>query len=124
MYWHVTFHPYRRSAALWGEVEKYFYELVADVAARLEFDVVRVVAMPEHVHLLVAKPPWLELRRVIAQIKGYTSRRILQRYPELRVDMKSPGLWAPGYHYVRHSESSLPTLLGYLDGQKARGGLE
>ena len=98
VYWHVTFHPYRRSPVLWDEVEAYFYELVDDAARRMGFQVVRLVAMPEHVHLLGEKPPWLDLRNVIAQTKGYTSRRILQRYPELRVDMRSPGFWAPDHH--------------------------
>jgi len=123
-YWHVTFHPYRRSAALWDEVESYFYELLEDVARRMGFEVVRVVAMPEHVHLLLEKPPWLDLRKVVAQVKGYTARRILERYPDLRVDMRSSGFWAPGNHYVRHTAASLPAVLAYISGQKVKGGLE
>ncbi|MBI4318479.1 MAG: IS200/IS605 family transposase [Chloroflexi bacterium] len=124
VFWHVTFHPYHRSEALWEEVEAYFYELAAEVAARLGFQIVRMVAMPDHVHLLLCVPPWLKVVDAIGQIKGYTARRILQRYPELRCDMKSPGFWAAGYHFVRHSDASLPKVLRYIETQKARGGLE
>lgn len=124
VYWHVTFHPYRRAHALWDEVEEYFYELASDVAARLGFEIVKMVALPDHVHLLLCMPPWLKVVDVIGQIKGYTARRILQRYPELREDMKSPGFWAAGYHFVRHTEASLPNVLRYIETQKAKGGLE
>ena len=123
-YWHVTFHPYRRAPALWDGVEGFFYELVDGVAKRLGFTVLKVVAMPDHVHLLLDLPPGLDLIEVIRQVKGYTARRILQRLPELRGDMRSPGLWASGYHYVRHTEASLPTVLRYVESQKVRGGLE
>ncbi|MBI4321658.1 MAG: IS200/IS605 family transposase [Chloroflexi bacterium] len=124
VYGHVTFHPYQRSEALWEEVEDYFYELAADVATRLGFEIIEMVAMPDHVHLLLCMPPWLKVVDVIGQIKGYSARRILQGYPELRGDMKSPGFWAAGYHFVRHTEASLPKVLRYIETQKARGGLE
>jgi putative transposase len=90
----------------------------------LGFEIVKMVAMPEHVHMLLCVPPWLKVVDAIGQIKGYTARRILQRCPELHVDMKSPGFWAAGYHFVRHTEASLPTVIQYIENQKAKGGLD
>ena len=124
VYWHVTIHPYRWAPAIWDELEQYLPELVQHVAARMGFNVLRVATMPDHVHLLLEKPPWLDLIEIIRQVKGYSGRMILLRYPDLRLDMRSPGFWARGYHYTRHTEESLPTVLRYLDNQKARGGLE
>ena len=124
VYWHVTFQPHRRAQALWGEIEQYLYELIEEAAKRLEVTVIKVVAMPDHVHMLITAPPWVDLIEVIAQTKGYTARRILQRFPELRLDMQSPGFWASGYHYTRHSQASLPSVLRYLENQKTKGGLE
>ena len=124
VYWHVTFHPCRRSPALWDDVEGCLYQSIDEVAKRLEITIVKVVAMPDHVHLLIEMPPWVDLIKAIGQIKGYTARRILERFPGLQFDMGSRGLWARGYHYTRHTESSLPVVLSYLANQKAKGGLE
>ncbi len=123
-FWHVTFHPARRSPALWDEIEVLFLELVNELASRLGFAVLAVSAMPDHVHLLIELPPWLDLVQVIGRVKGYTAYRILRRVPDLRVDMRSHGFWARGYHYVRHTEATLPVVLDYIRDQKTKGGLE
>jgi putative transposase len=124
-YWHVTFHPYRRQEALLAaEVAESFYKLVRDVENRLGFSVLRMSAMPEHVHLLLELPPWLDLIEVIRQLKGYTARELLKRYPEMRLDMKSPGFWAEDYHYQKHSAASLNTVIKYIEDQKTKAGLE
>jgi putative transposase len=120
-FWHITFHPYRRQEALLDdEVAQYFYKLVRDVENRLGFSIVRMSAMPEYVHLLLELPPWLDLIEVIRQLKGYTARELLKRYP----DMRSPGFWAAGYHYVQHSAASLNTVVQYIEEQKTKSGLE
>jgi putative transposase len=124
-FWHVTFHPYRRQEALLDdEVAQHFYKLVRDVEKRLGFSVVSMSAMPEHVHLLLELPPWLDLIEVIGQVKGYTARELLKRYPEMRLDMRSPGFWSSGYHYVLHSAATLNKVTKYIDEQKSKAGLE
>ena len=75
-------------------------------------------------HILLAKPPWENLSDIVKNIKGATARYIFQRYPDLRLDMKSNHLWTRGYEYVRHDEASLPTVIAYIRNQKAKANIQ
>ena len=57
IYFHVVFTVYRGKKALVGEVEAYFRELVEEVARRRGYNIVVMEMMPNHVHLLLTKPP-------------------------------------------------------------------
>jgi len=110
IYFHVVFTVYRGKKALIGEIEAYFRELVEEIAGERGYNIVVMETMPNHIHLLLTKPPWEDLSRIVKNLKGATARRIFQRFPDLKLDMRSNHFWTRGYQYVKHDESSLPTL--------------
>jgi putative transposase len=123
IYFHVVFTVYRGKKVLIGEIEAYFFELVEEIARRRHYNIVAMETMPNHVHLLLTKPPWEDLSRVVKNLKGATARRIFQRFPDLQLDMRSNHFWTRGYQYVKHDTSSLPTVIAYIRDQKRKAGL-
>jgi len=120
VYYHVVFTVWRGRPALNGEIEAYFHELVRQIARQRGYSILAMETMPNHVHILLVKPPWENLSDIVKNIKGATARYIFQRYPDLRLDMKSNHLWTRGFEYVKHDEASLPTVIAYIQNQKTK----
>jgi putative transposase len=118
VYFHVVFTVWRGRPALNGEIELYFHELVRQIAQRRQYAIVAMETMPNHVHILIEKPPWEDISDIVKNIKGPTARYIFLRFPELRLDMQSNHLWTRGFEYVKHDEKSLPTVIAYIRSQK------
>ncbi len=76
--------------------------------------------MPEHLHLLIEMPPWLDVVEVVRRIKGATSRQILERFPDLRLREGRQAFWARGYHYERHTDATLNRVIHYIEDQHAK----
>ena len=123
VYYHITFQTRRRIPAIYDEVEAYFREVVPHIARRGEFTVLEIGVVPTHVHLLIEKAPWADLIAIIREIQAHTSTHILERFPELALDLKTDRFWAEGYHYERHGEKSLETVRRYIRNQKRHHGL-
>lgn len=95
-------------------VTKYRYPvLVGDIAVRVR-DLVRRICLDEgveiirgkvardHIHVYVTIPPYLSVSKLVQYLKGKTSRKIQQEYPELKKRYWGRHLWAVGY-FVRTS---------------------
>ncbi|MFD3508104.1 IS200/IS605 family transposase [Nocardia sp. NPDC058666] len=73
-------------------------EIMGAVCADFECELVEFNGGSDHVHLLVNFPPKVALSRLVNSLKGVSSRRIRQDFPEL-VDHYWRGrrLWAGSY---------------------------
>ncbi|MDO8670963.1 MAG: IS200/IS605 family transposase [Dehalococcoidia bacterium] len=121
--YHVTFSPHGRIGALWDEIEEEFNVSAREAGSRWGFTIHAMAAMPDHVHVLIEKSSHDELSKVVQLLKGITSRRIGERFPELKLDMHSNHFWQKGYHYTRHDDSSLNAAVHYIENQKKKAGL-
>ena len=118
VYFHIVFTVWRGRPVLQGEIETYFHELVQQICLRHQYSLMAMETRPNHVHLLIAKPPWEDISEIVKNIKGATSRYIFQKFDYLRGDLGSNHLWTRGFEYVKHSEASLPTVIAYIKNQK------
>ena len=75
----------------------------------LSFDVLSYVIMPNHMHLLARFYPTVEISRVIASIKRFTTNEINRQFG------RSGKLWQDEYHdrIIRNS-AHLDNCLGYI----------
>ena len=79
IYYHVVFTVYRGQKALWEDIESYLHELVGEIAKKWNYSIIEMETMPDHVHLLLEKPPWEELPKIIknivtTQVQSYVVR--------------------------------------------------
>ena len=124
VYYHVVFTVTRgKPVFLNDEIDAAFKALVRDIAREHEWLLIELETMPNHVHLLLEKAPWADLRKIVGQLKGITARRLLQRFDWLRGELHSYHFWTPGYHYERHSDASFATVQAYIRNQRRAGGL-
>ena len=124
VYYHIVFTVTRgKPVFLNAEIDAAFKALAQQIAREKEWTLVELEAMPNHVHLLLEKAPWQDLRQIMNDLKGITARRIHQRIEWLHGELDSAHFWNRGYHYERHIDASLPTVRAYIRNQRRAGGL-
>jgi putative transposase len=74
------------------------------------------MCVPDHVHVFLRAEPTISPNRIIAGLKGYTSRVLRREFVELR--SKLPTLWSS---VSTHGYVSTETIEKYIEEQQMRG---
>jgi putative transposase len=73
----------------------------------------------EHVHLLVRFPPTVALSRLVNSLKGVSSRRLRQEFPELAQHYwRAKRLWSGSYFAGSVGGDPLDVLRAYIEQQR------
>jgi len=93
-------------------------EIMRAVCADFECELVEFNGESEHVHLLVDFPPKVALARLVNSLKGVSSRRIRQDFPELaRHYYRANKLWSGSYFAGSVGGAPLSVLRTYIEQQ-------
>jgi putative transposase len=95
--YHVWFATKRRKWLLQGDVGEAARELIMTVAREKSINVVECAMMVDHVHLLIAVDDKTGLSKAMNLLKGTTSRRLFQRFPDLKLDAELNSFWQHRY---------------------------
>ena len=69
----------------------------------MQVDILKGYVSKDQVHLLVSIPPQLTIGRLVQQLKGKSSYRILAKYLEMRKTFWGRHFWSRGYFVERSS---------------------
>ncbi|MGI4718393.1 MAG: IS200/IS605 family transposase [Janthinobacterium lividum] len=73
-----------------------------------------------HVHLLVNYPPKVSLSKLVASLKGVSSRLLRQQFGEFHPWLKRRGvLWSPSYFASSCGGAPIDVLRRYIEEQQA-----
>jgi putative transposase len=73
-------------------------QIIRDVCADFEAELVEFNAENNHVHLLVNFPPKVAVARLVSSLKGVSSHRLRQEFPDLvRHCYRANTLWSGSY---------------------------
>jgi len=100
--YHLVWLTKYRYPVLVGDIGVRVRDLVRQICQENQVEIVRGKVGNDHVHIYVSIPPYLSVSRLIQLIKGKTSRKIQQEFPELRKRYWGQHFWAIGY-FVRTS---------------------
>jgi putative transposase len=89
-----------------------------DVCAGFECDLAEFNGEPSHVHLLVNFPPKVALSRLVNSLKGVSSRRMRQEFPDLRRHYwRANRLWSGSYFAGSAGGAPISVLRQYIEQQ-------
>ena len=105
---HTTYHPRfhivwitkYRYKVLRGALQRRVREIVAQVAEEFGVHIVNGVVSSAHVHIFVSIPPHVRESDLVKVMKGRSSRKVQQEFPELRKRYWGRHFWARGYFSV------------------------
>lgn len=118
MNYHFVWCPKYRRKVLVGNVEKRLKDLLVERAQTMGCRIISLETMPDHVHIFVEAPPTATPNRIVASLKGYTSRVLRQEFLELTT--KLPTLWTRSYFVSTHGHVSMDVIKKYIEEQKGQ----
>jgi putative transposase len=94
-------------------------EVMRAVCSDFETELVEFNGEANHVHLLVNFPPKVALSKLVNSLKGVSSRRLRQEYPELvRHYWQAQRLWSGSYFAGSVGGAPLSTVRQYIEQQE------
>jgi REP-associated tyrosine transposase len=115
---HLVWVPKYRKAVLTGEVAVRVRDLLRQIAAEHELEIVSGKVARDHVHLFISYRANQQVSQIMQWLKGISSRVLLQEYPVLRKKFWGRHLWARGYLAVSSGTITDEMIRDYIDEQQ------
>ena len=94
---HLVWIPKYRKPVLIGQVAIRTRDLIRQIAMEHEIAILSGKVARDHVHVLVAYRPHVDVSVIVQWLKGISSRILMQEFAHLRKPFWGRHLWARGY---------------------------
>ena len=91
-------------------------QIIREVCAERECNIIELETMPDHVHLLVECDPQYGIHRLVKQVKGRSSRLLREEFPSLK--RRLPTLWTNSYFVATVGGAPLALVKQYVENQR------
>lgn len=81
--YHIVWCPKYRLDVLTGEVKTFLEDQIQTIA-EVNYEVLALEVMPDHVHLFISATPLKSPTEIVKIFKGITALRLFKKFPELR----------------------------------------
>ena len=95
--YHFVFCPKYRYKVMTGEIKKRLQAMINEVCEEMEIEIVQGKIMEDHVRVCLSVPPKYSPAEVMKRIKGNTSERIFEEYPQIKKRYWGQHFWSRGY---------------------------
>ena len=115
---HLVWIPKYRKKILTGEIAIRVRDLIRQIAMEHEINILSGKVACDHIHVLVAYRPHVDVSTIVQWLKGISSRVLLQEYPHLRKKFWGRHLWARGYLAVTTGTVTDEMVVKYISEQE------
>lgn len=112
--YHFVFVTKYRYQVLKGDVALKVRELIRQTCQAFEIEILKGVVSKGHVHLLVSAPPNIAPSEIMHRIKGCSSSKVFECYPDLKKRYWSRHFWARDYFCVTSGDLTEEMIKEYL----------
>ncbi len=119
-YYHVWFATKNRKWLLQGDVQEYAKEMLVRIAQEKGLRLLEYETVVDHVHLLLELGPEESLSKALNLLKGTSSRKVFQQFPDLKLDAGVNHFWQKRYGSKIVEPNALPKVSGYIRTQNER----
>ncbi len=104
-----------RYKVLKGDVALKVRELIRQTCEAFEIEILQGVVSKDPIHMLVSAPPNLAPSEIMRRIKGRSSAKLFETFPELKKRSWGRHFWARGYFCVTSGEVTEEMINAYLE---------
>lgn len=94
---HIVWITKYRYHVLQGDKQKRCRDIVKQICDAMDVKILKGVVSKDHVHIHVEYPPKVSVSEMVKMLKGRTSRRLQEEFPELGKRYWGRHFWAIGY---------------------------
>lgn len=116
--YHVIWVTKYRYKVMRGRVAERARDVIRQICAARDVVIVRGAVSPGHIHMLLSVPPHLSPAKLVQYIKGRSSRRLQEEFPELGKRYWGQHLWARGYFCATVGAVDEAKIKEYIENQK------
>lgn len=116
--YHIVWVTKYRKPILKGEIGLRVRELIRQDCTKQEVYILSGHVSADHIHLLVSVPPHLAVSKLVQQLKGRSSRRLMDEYAELKRHYWGQHMWARGYFAVTSGNVTDEMIKQYIDSHR------
>ena len=113
--YHIVWAPKYRYKALRGKIRERIRTIVRQVCKEIGVTIVSGVLSANHVHMFVEIPPHIAVSYFMQKVKGRSSRKIQQEFPDLKKRYWGQRFWARGYFCTTSGNITDDIILQYLE---------
>ncbi len=96
--YHIVFIPKYRRKEAFGKLRKDIREILKQLCAYKDVEIVEGSVSSDHVHMCVRIPPKLAVSSFMGYLKGKSSLQIFERHANLKYKYGNRHFWAKGYY--------------------------
>ena len=119
--YHLVWSLKYRKAILKPPIDRATKDILIAICIEKGFRVMGLEVMSEHVHIFVAAPPRVNPAEIARLLGGISSRRLIQRHPEIKRKLWGGHLWNPSYSVGTAGQVSAKTIQRYIENQRVKG---
>ena len=112
---HLVWVTKYRYHVLKGDIQKRCRELLIQICDAEDVRILSGVVSKDHVHLLVSAPPVMAPSEIMRRIKGRSSAKLFESFPDLKKRYWGRHFWARGYFCVTSGDFTEEMIKGYLE---------
>lgn len=116
--YHFVFVPRYRKRVLEGEIGKRIEGLIRYCCQIHEWEIYELAIDRDHIHLYMGAQPKWSPSKVMNLIKGGTSKKIREQYPELDEMYWGATFWGDGYFVKSAGEVTDKVITEYVKSQR------
>ena len=90
--------PKYRRGILTRPIQARLRELLAGICERYGYELDTQSVQNDHVHVFLSFPPKVSISQAVKTLKGVSSRKLSEEFPELKQKMWGAPVWAVGYY--------------------------
>ncbi len=115
---HLVWTTKYRYRVLQGRIAERAREIIRQSCKSMNVFIINGSIGKEHVHLLVSIPPSLSVSKIVQQLKGKTSRVLLNEYRDLKKRYWGQHLWSAGYFCRTVGTVTKDAIVDYIENQQ------
>ena len=118
LYVHLVFVPKYRKGVFTKKALSLMEEYFKKVCLDFESTLIEFNGEDDHVHCIINYPPKYAVAKIVNSLKGASSRKLRNHYPEIKKHFYKDVLWSPSYCAVSCGGAPLDLIRSYIEKQK------
>ena len=103
-----------------GKLRERVRIIIRQVCAELGVTIIKGILSNDHIHMFVSIPPHLSVSDFMRRVKGRSSRKIQQEFPEIRKRFWGQRFWARGYFCTTSGNVTDDIILQYIESHSTK----
>lgn len=119
---HIVWITKYRKKILIDDIAPRLRDVVRQICSEEKIDILKGAIGPDHVHILLAIPPYIAVSRIVQHLKGESSQKLQMEFPRLGKVFWGQHMWRIGYFCVTTGTVTEETIKRYIAEQGKKGG--